>query len=109
MLETDPWHHQRMLRRATIIGVSVFVLITAPVALKRIDVSLRVLQVLFFGWMTYVLTMITLTYRVRCPRCGQRFYVKEPVFWQMATKCLHCGQKKYAHIGAPTNPGANGK
>jgi hypothetical protein len=109
MLRTDPWHHHRTLRRATIIGVSAFFLITAPIALKRIDMSLRALQILFFGWMIFVLTMITLTYRVRCPRCGQKFYAKGTVYWQMATKCLHCGQKKYADVGAPTKSDGIGR
>jgi hypothetical protein len=109
MFGTDPWQHHRTLRRATIVGVSAFFLITAPIVLKRIDMSLRALQVLFFGWMIFVLTMMTLTYRVRCPRCGQKFYVKGTVYWQMATKCLHCGQKKYADVGAPTNPDGIGQ
>jgi hypothetical protein len=73
MFGTDPWHHHRTLRRATIIGVSAFFLISAPIVLKRIDMSLRALQVLFFGWMIFVLTMMALTYRVRCPRCGHKF------------------------------------
>ena len=77
--------------------------------LKRIDMSLRALQALFFGWMIFVLTMMTLTYRVRCPRCGQKFYVKGTVYWQVATKCLHCGEKKYADVGAPTNPDGIGQ
>jgi predicted nucleic acid-binding Zn-ribbon protein len=53
--------------------------------------------------------MITLTYRVRCPRCGQKFYAKGTVYWQMATKCLHCGQKKYADVGAPTKSDGIGR
>ena len=53
------------------------------------------------GWVIFGLVMITLTHEIRCPRCGERFYVKETVFWQMAAKCLHCGQKKYADVGAP--------
>ena len=104
MLGTDPWHHYRTLRRATIVAVSLFSLTTALVVLKQIDMSLRALQILVVGWLIFGLAMTILTYHVRCPRCGQKFYVKGTAYWQMATKCLHCGQKKYADVGAPTKP-----
>jgi DNA-directed RNA polymerase subunit RPC12/RpoP len=50
------------------------------------------------GWIIFVSAMLILTHEVRCPRCSQRFYVKD-VFWQMATRCLHCGQQKYGDVG----------
>jgi hypothetical protein len=57
-----------------------------------------------FGWMIFGLVMIILTHEIRCPRCGQRFYAKGADFWQMAKKCLHCGQQKYEDVGTVAKP-----
>jgi len=105
MLGTDPWHHYRTLRRAKILGVCVFVLTTALVAtFAQTHMRSPVLLIPFFGWMIFGLVMEVLAHQVRCPRCGQKFYVKGSLYWQMATKCLHCGQKKYTDVGTPTKP-----
>jgi DNA-directed RNA polymerase subunit RPC12/RpoP len=100
----DPWHRFRALKRATIFGVSLFFLMSAPLVLERVAMRTRPVYLLavyleLAGWAIFVLVMITLTHEIRCPRCGQRFYVKGTVFWQVATKCLRCGQKKYGDVG----------
>jgi hypothetical protein len=79
MLGIDPWHHHRTLRRATIIGVSAFFLITAPIALKRIDMSLRGLQILFFGWMIFILTNDDTNLPGQVSSMRPKFYVKGTV------------------------------
>lgn len=99
----DPWHRFRALKRVSLIGVSVFVLISLPLVLERVAMQhspsyLVAVYLEAAGWAIFVLVRITLTHEVRCPRCGQRFYVKRTVFWQIATKCLHCGQKKYGDL-----------
>jgi len=55
---------------------------------------------LIFGWMGLVIVMVIITHELKCPRCGKRFYVKGLSFWQMATKCIHCGTPKYADVNA---------
>jgi DNA-directed RNA polymerase subunit RPC12/RpoP len=107
--QVDPWHRFRTLKRVGLIGVSVFFLISAPLVLERAQMQhsrsyLVAVYLEVVGWMIFVLVMIILTHEARCPRCGQRFYNKGTVFWQMATKCLHCGQKKYGDVAAPEKP-----
>ncbi|SRR5579871_2223525 len=108
MLGPDPWYQYRTLRRAAIVGVSAFSLAGALLVLKQVTMSLRAVQILVVGWFVFVLIMQTLTYHLRCPRCGQRFHVKG-TFKQMATKCLHCGQNKYEDVIATTNSGKIGQ
>jgi len=93
----DPWHRFRALKRATVIGVSVFFLTFAFVVLGRVDMRSRVVYLVIICWMIFGLAMLILTHGTRCPRCGGRFYVKD-IFWQMATRCLHCGQQKYGDL-----------
>lgn len=95
--QVDPWHRFRTLKRATVIGISVFFLTSIPIVLGRVEmrpraVYLPAVYTVTFGWMIFVLVMIILTHEIRCPRCGQRFYVKKEVFWQMATKCLRAAK-----------------
>jgi len=105
----DPWHRFRILKRATVIGVSVFLLTSIPLVLERVQMRTRAVYLVAVylatgAWMIFGLVMITLTHEVRCPRCGQRYYAKGAVFWQMATKCLHCGQQKYGDVGTAAKP-----
>ena len=107
--QVDPWHRFRTLKRATVIGISVFFLTSIPLVLGRVELRPRAgyppaVYTVTFGWMIFGLVMIILTHEVRCPRCGKRFYVKKGVFWQMATKCLHCGQQKYGDVASPAKP-----
>jgi hypothetical protein len=97
--QMDPWHRFRTLKRIDVIGVSVFLLTFVLLGLGRVDMRSHAIYFVIFlwGWAIFTLVMIKLTREVRCPRCGQRFYVKD-VFWQMATKCLHCGRQKYADL-----------
>jgi hypothetical protein len=102
MAGQDPWQRFRTLKRATLIGVPVFFVTFAILALGWMDMRSRAVY-LFFGWMIFAMVMLILTHEVRCPRCNKRFYVKD-VFSQMTTECLHCGQQKYGDVGTPTKP-----
>jgi hypothetical protein len=97
----DPWRLHRLLKRVSILSILFLFLAFAVVLFGQIDMSSRGVSLLGFGWMIFGLVMLILTHEVRCPRCGQRFYAKGADFWQMTTKCLHCGQSKYADVGAP--------
>ena len=107
--QLDPWHRFRTLKRATVIGIAVFSLTSIPLVLGRVEmrpraVYLPAVYTVTFGWMIFGLVMIILTHEIRCPRCGQRFYAKGADFWQMAKKCLHCGQQKYEDVGTVAKP-----
>jgi DNA-directed RNA polymerase subunit RPC12/RpoP len=91
--QPDPWRRFRVLRRVGIVSVIFFFSSFAFVGLGRLDGRL-----VAYGWMLFVLVMLTVTHEARCPRCGQRFYAKGFEFWQMTSKCLHCGQRKYAEL-----------
>ena len=104
----DPWRHHRMLMRASIPGVLFLASMCVLVAIGYIDLHSRGVRLLVFGWIIFVLVMVTLTHEVKCPRCGQRFYAKGAVFWQMTTECLHCGQPKYADVVTPPKSSSDG-
>jgi DNA-directed RNA polymerase subunit RPC12/RpoP len=98
----DPWRQHRALKKIGV-GSLLFLFSTfAIVTLGHIDMRSRGFHALVFGWIVFVLVMLTLTHEVRCPRCGLRFYAKGADFWQTSGKCLHCGQREYADVAAPT-------
>jgi DNA-directed RNA polymerase subunit RPC12/RpoP len=96
--DKDPWAFFRILKRATIIGISLFFLIAALFITRAIDRGSVIIKMLVWGWAIFVVVMITLTHEVRCPRCGKRFYAKGGDFSQMTFECLHCGQEKYGDL-----------
>jgi hypothetical protein len=101
----DPWRRHRLLKRVGIFAILFLYLAIAVVLFRQIDMRSRGVYLLGFGWMIFCLVMLILTHEARCPRCGQRFYAKGVDFWQMTTKCLHCGQSKYADVGTLGKPG----
>jgi len=105
----DPWRRYRVLKRVSLAAILFLFLTFALVSFGQVDMRSRWFHLLVFGWMILVLVMLTLTHEVRCPRCGQRFYAKGADFWQMTTKCLHCGQSKYADVGQPAKPSGHGQ
>lgn len=102
--QTDPWKHFRILRRVGIVSVLFFSLAAAFFVLGQIDMHSRGFHALTFGWMLVVLVMLAVTHEAKCPQCGQRFYAKGADFSQITKRCLHCGQEKYAELGARSIP-----
>jgi hypothetical protein len=100
--QEDPWRHHRFLKRIGGVSALFIFLIVACVALGLIDERSRGLQMLMYCWVLFVLIMLTVTHEARCPRCDKRFYANGLQFWQMTSKCLHCGQKKYASLSPAT-------
>ena len=103
--KSDPWRRHRILKRWTIASVFLMFSSIAFLLIAQIDLRSRGAHYVVYGWMVMGLVMLTLIHEVRCPRCGQRFYVKRMDFWQMSNKCLHCGQVKYADIPTPSTTG----
>jgi len=78
MLGTDPWHHYRKLKRASIVGVSVFLVTDALVAtFAQMHMRSPALLIPFGGWMIFGLVITILSHQIRCPRCGPNFTSKE--------------------------------
>jgi hypothetical protein len=77
------------------------------VMVGQVDLRTRGTGLLVVCVMIYGLVMTILTHEVRCPRCGERFYVQGSYFWQITKRCLHCGQLKYADVVTPPKAGGN--
>ena len=100
----DPWKRYRILKRAGLLGVFLYLFPTITLAwLGQIDMRSRTKYALIFAWMIFGVVMLTLWHEVKCPRCGQRFYAKGMEFWQMTRECLHCGLPKYGDVSAAPN------
>lgn len=104
--QTDPWRLHRILKRIGLASILVLFLTIGLVLFEQINMRSRGFHVFVYGWMLFVLVMLTGTHEARCPRCHRRFYAKGAEFWQMTTECLHCGQEKYADLGARPKPKA---
>jgi hypothetical protein len=97
----DPWRHHRALKKIGVGSVLFLFSTFAFITFGQIDMRSCGFHALVFGWIIFVLVMLTLTHEVKCLRCGQRFYAKGTDFSQMSKKCLHCGQHKYADVATP--------
>jgi hypothetical protein len=104
----DPWDAHRFLKRVGILSVPFPLLLFALHVFGWLDMHSQGIRVLVLGWMILVLVTVIVAYEVGCPRCGQRFYYTEALFWPMATFCLHCGQERYAHVRVPPNSSSDG-
>src|SRR5262245_55720198 len=96
----DPWRRHRLLKRVSVLGLTLFSPLLFLMVFSNIDLSSRGSRVLGACWAVFVILMIILFHEIKCPRCGQRFYVGDGIFWQMAARCLHCGMPKYGDLGA---------
>src|SRR5271156_131075 len=94
----DPWSRHRILKRVGRVSILFLLLTFAFVLFGQIDMRSRGFHALVYVWMLFVLFMLTLTHEAKCPRCGKRFYAKGAEFSQLTTRCLHCGQEKYADL-----------
>ena len=96
---SDPWRRFRVLKRVGSVSIIFFFLTIAFVVAGQINLRSHVFHLFILGWIWFGLVMVALTYNVRCPRCSQRFYADGADFSQVTTRCLHCGQEKYADLG----------
>ncbi len=101
MTKSDPWKQFRVLKWAGPLGLLFYLFPTiALVAFGRVGMDSRGMHFLIFGWIAFVLVMLTIIHEMKCPQCGERFYARGLDFWQMTAKCLHCGVPKYAEVKA---------
>src|ERR1700693_3249323 len=94
----DPWRRHRLLKRVSLLGIVLFLPLLILMVFSNIDLSSRGSCVLGVCWALFGIVMIVLFHEIKCPRCGKRFYIGDGIFWQLATKCLHCGMRKYSDL-----------
>src|ERR1700730_6592371 len=95
---TDPWSAHRWMKRVGVASIVFVFFLYALSVCGLIDMRSHGFHLVAFCWMIFVLIMLTITHEFKCPRCGQRFYAKGSQFLQMTSRCLHCGQEKYADV-----------
>lgn len=63
---------------------------------QNLTYSHKLTNILGFTWFLFMIVAIGRLQVWRCPRCGERFFMK--FFWHniFASRCLHCGLEKYA-------------
>jgi hypothetical protein len=53
-------------------------------------------NVLGFSWFLLMIITVGRLQVWRCPRCGERFFMKSVWHNLFTSRCLHCGLEKYA-------------
>jgi hypothetical protein len=63
---------------------------------QNLSYNHKLTNILGFSWFLFMIVAIGRLQVWRCPRCGERFFMKS--YWHnlFASRCLHCGLEKYS-------------
>lgn len=98
----DCWQAYRKRRNLVwfaFLGYVPVCLLVAFVSFKLFS-TLKPAFVVAFAWMGFYVVAGNLFLRFPCPRCGKPFFAKWWYYNGFARRCVHCGLRKYAQIGA---------
>lgn len=91
------WQEYRKRRNLALLaffGYTPVVLLFAVVTIRLFHITTPTF-IAAFTWMAFYTIAVIRIQTFRCPRCGEWFFAKWWYHNIFATRCLHCGLRKY--------------